>query len=77
MGYSLGVLSVGLKDKDLRPVWKVLLTLLVVMISLSVCFVKQHSALDVLLALPLGLLAEAVVFRDWWRDRFRGKKEKV
>ncbi len=69
VGYSLGVLSVGLKDRDLRPVWKVLLTVFVVMISVSVCFVKQHSALDVVFALPLGLLAEALVYRDWWRDR--------
>jgi hypothetical protein len=32
------------------------------MICLSVCFVKQHSALDVFAALPVGLLAEAIVF---------------
>ena len=53
-----------------------LLILLVVMISLSVCFVKQHSAMDVLAALPLCLLAEIVCYgRDWWLPRLRGKKE--
>ena len=77
VGYSLGVLSVGLKDRDLKPVWKVLLTLLVVMISLSVCFVKQHSALDVLAALPMGLLAELLLYgKDYWLPRLRGGKEK-
>ncbi len=76
VGYSLGILSAALKDKALKPIWKALLTLLVVMISLSVCFVKQHSALDVLFALPLGLMAEALVYgRSWWLPRFRQKKE--
>ena len=76
VAYSLGILSADLKDREMGRVWKVLLTLLVVMISVSVCFVKQHSALDVLTALPLGLLAEIVCYgRDWWLPRLRGKKE--
>ena len=55
--------------------WRALLTLLVVMISVSVCFVKQHSALDVLTALPLGLLAELLVYgKDWWLPRLRGER---
>ena len=75
VAYALGVLSADLKDRALGRVWKVLLTLLVVMISLSVCFVKQHSALDVLAALPLCLLAEVLVYgRDWWLPRLRGKR---
>ena len=72
VGYSLGILSAALKDRELKPVWKWLLGLLVLMISLSVCFVKQHSALDVLAALPLGLLAEIVTFgKSYWLPRFR------
>ena len=76
VGYSLGVLSAALKDRALKPVWKWLLGLLVLLICLSVCFVKQHSALDVLFALPLGLLAEVIVYgRSFWRPRLRGRKE--
>ena len=75
VAYSLGILSAQLKDREMGRVWKVLLTLLVVMISVSVCFVKQHSALDVLTALPLGLLAEILVYgRDWWLPRLRGER---
>ena len=33
-----------------------------VLISVSTTFVKQHSAVDVLFAVPLGLLAEFIVF---------------
>ena len=77
VAYAVGVLSADLKDREMGRGWKVLLTLLVVLISLSVCFVKQHSALDVLTALPLCLLVEILIYgRDWWLPRLRagGKK---
>ena len=68
--YSIGILSVGLKDKTMPVICKVLLTFFVIMICLSVCFVKQHSAVDVLAALPVCLLAECLVYgRDCWRRR--------
>ena len=69
VAYSMGILSVGLKDKAL-PVWsKVLLTFVVIMICLAVCFVKQHSVLDVLAALPVCLLAEYLVFHVFYREK--------
>ncbi|MBQ6892105.1 MAG: phosphatidic acid phosphatase [Clostridia bacterium] len=73
VAYSLGILSAGLKDEAL-PAWgKGCLTLFVVGVCLAVCFVKQHSALDVLAALPVGLLAEILVYgRDYWAPRLRG-----
>ena len=72
VAYSLGILSAGLKDEAL-PAWgKGCLTLFVVGVCLAVCFVKQHSALDVLFALPVGLLAEALAYgRDYWAPRLR------
>ena len=72
VAYSLGILSAGLKDEAL-PAWgKGCLTLFVVGVCLAVCFVKQHSALDVLAALPVGLLAEILVYgRDYWAPRLR------
>ncbi len=72
--YSLGILSVGLKDPDLAPGWKFALAVFVVMVCLAVCFVKQHSALDVLAALPLCVFAELMVYgRDYWFPRLSGK----
>ena len=62
VGYSMGILSVGLKDKKLPVYCKVLLTVFVLCICMSVCFVKQHSFVDVVAALPLALLAEILVF---------------
>ena len=75
VGYSLGILSTGLKDPDLSVIWKVLLTFTVIMICLAVCFVKQHSAVDVLWAIPMCLVAECLVFgRSYWKPRLRAAK---
>lgn len=74
VAYSMGILSVGLKDHDLAPGWKLALTVVVVMICLAVCFVKQHSALDVLAALPVSLLAEIIVYgKGYWLPRLMRK----
>ena len=60
--YSFGILSVTSKDGDL-PLWiRWAIGLFVLMVCVSVCFVKQHSALDVLAAVPVALLAEWFVF---------------
>ncbi len=68
VGYSLGILSVFLKDKDLSAVRKGLLTVYVLGICASVCFVKQHSAVDVLAALPMCAVAEYLVFKkELWK----------
>ena len=42
------------------------------MVCFAVSFVKQHSALDVIAALPVCLLAEALVYgKEYWLPRFR------
>ena len=74
VAYSLGIMSAALKDRKLAAGWKAFITFFVIMVCVSVCFVKQHSAVDVLTALPLGLLAEAIVWKDYWLSRFRGKR---
>ena len=73
VAYSLGLLSVWLRDKNAPRLWKAFMVVIVILIALSTMFIKQHSALDVLAALPLGILAEAIVQRDWWKARL-GKK---
>ena len=78
VGYSLGILSVALKDRELGTGWKIALGFTVFMICCAVCFVKQHSALDVLFALPMCLVAEWLTFgKDYWLPRLRGLKKKT
>ena len=74
VAYSIGIASVWLRQKEVRPVWRGLIALLCALISISTAFVKQHSVLDILAALPLGLLAEVLVYGRWWKERLGHKK---
>ena len=62
VGYSLAILSVICKDKQVNLLWKVLVFVLVVMISLSTAFVKQHSMVDVFAAIPTALIGEWLIY---------------
>lgn len=73
VAYSIAIISVLGKDRDISRVVKTLLTVLVIMICLAVCFVKQHSFVDVVAALPVCLLGEAIVFGGYWKQKLRGK----
>lgn len=62
VAYSLGIASVWLREKAVSLLWKVFVVVCVILICLSTMFIKQHSAMDALAALPLCLLAEYLVF---------------
>ena len=62
VAYSLGLVSVWLKEKSATPFVKVAMALMAVLVCMSTMFIKQHSFTDFLAALPLGLLAEIMVF---------------
>ena len=70
VAYSLGLASVWTKEKDASLLWRVFVVFAVVLICLSTMFIKQHSAVDVFLAIPVGLVAEAVIYRDrYWKRK--------
>ena len=72
VAFSLAVLSAGLKDRYLKAYQKIAVIITVIMICLSVCFVKQHSFLDVIGAIPVCLAAELIVYgRKYWLPAFR------
>ena len=75
-GYSFAILSVVLKDREVPRFWKGVLVFVVFTICCAVCFIKQHSAVDVAAAIPMCAVAEAIVWRDWWRERLRRAKAK-
>lgn len=68
--YSFGIASVWLKEKQAWTWWKVFVFIAVVLICLSTMFVKQHSAVDVIAAIPVGILAEGIVFHKYWKNKF-------
>lgn len=61
--YSFGIASVCLKSKDIPKAWKVSVVVAVALICLSTVFIKQHSVVDFVAAIPVGLLAEVLVFK--------------
>lgn len=76
VAYSLGIASAWLKVKASPLWWRCFVVVAVVLICLSTMFIKQHSAVDVLAALPLGLLAEYIAFgKSYWRPRLKRKTE--
>ncbi len=75
VAYSLGIASVWLKEKDASRLFKLFIVVTVILICLSTVFIKQHSAWDILAALPLCLLAEILVYgKTYWAVRFRKKQ---
>lgn len=67
--YSFGIASVCLKAKSVSKGWKLGVTAAVVLICMSTVFIKQHSVVDFLAAIPVGLLAEILVFKVFFPDK--------
>lgn len=62
VAYSIGIASVWLREKDAAWWLKAFVTVAVIIICLSTMFIKQHSALDAIVAIPVCLLAEWFLF---------------
>lgn len=73
VAYSIGIASTWLKESSASKLTKTLITILCGIICISVSFVKQHSVVDIIAAIPVCILAELVVFRR----RYFGKKKKT
>ena len=62
VAYSMGIAAVWCRKKDVALAWKGFMILSAVLISISTAFVKQHSVIDILAAIPVGFLADHLVF---------------
>lgn len=67
VGYSLGIISTWLREKQAGKLWKWIVTIWCLLICVSVSFVKQHSVVDIFAAIPMCLFAE-------WFTFYRKKK---
>ena len=66
---SIAIASVWQKDEAAPRTLKAAITPLCILICLSTVFIKQHSCLDFIAAIPLCLMAEYLVFKCSW-DKF-------
>ena len=62
VAYSMGIASAWCHIREKSAGLKVFMIVSAVLISISTAFVKQHSVVDILVAIPVGLLAEFRVF---------------
>lgn len=60
---ALAVLAAAVNTKSIRTPGKILIAVLAVLISLSTVFIKQHSAVDILAALPVCAMAYILCYR--------------
>lgn len=67
--YSIGIATVWLKEKNTHPSLKAFITVFAFIICLSTMFVKQHSVLDFLAAIPLCILAEILVYKVFYKKK--------
>lgn len=71
VAYSLGIASVWTKQKEAKLWWKAFVVVAVVLICLSTAFLKQHSVVDALVAIPICLGAEWYLYRDRYKEKFK------
>ena len=62
VAYSIGIATVWCKRRETSKLWKAFVVLSVIMICISVMFVKQHSFIDVIAAVPVGIIAYILVY---------------
>ena len=67
--YSIGIATVWLKEKNTHPSLKAFIIVFAFIICLSTMFVKQHSVLDFLAAIPLCILAEILVYKVFYKKK--------
>lgn len=75
VAYSVGIASVWLKEKDASLVLRIIIAVFCFLVCISTAFIKQHSILDAFGAIPVCILAEAVLYGKYWRDIFKPKRQ--
>lgn len=67
--YSIGIASVWLRVKNVSPWVKAFVTVFCFLVCLSTMFIKQHSAMDFFMAIPVCILAEILVFKVFYKKK--------
>lgn len=69
VAYSVGIASAWLKEKSAAWYVKLIVTVFVIGVCLSVAFTKQHSVVDIFAAIPVCIVAEIFAFRPYYRSK--------
>ncbi len=69
VAYSIGIASAWLKEKSAAWYVKLIVTVFVIGVCLSVAFTKQHSVVDIFAAIPVCVVAEIFAFRNYYKSK--------
>ena len=70
VAYSVGIASTWLKEPLASKRCKLFITIFCFFVCISVAFVKQHSVVDIFVAIPICFMAEWRAFgKDYWKQR--------
>ena len=70
--YSIAMSSVWHREAR-RDTTRVIYKVLAVLVSISTVMIKQHSVVDIFVALPVCVIAEAVTYHSSFKSRFCGE----
>lgn len=73
VGFSLAITSVWLKEKDVSKLWKAFVVSSLVIVCLSISFIKQHSVIDAWAAFGLCAVVEFIVYKKYWISKLKKK----
>lgn len=71
VAYSIGIASIWLKEKDAKGWVKTAIVIFCILVCLSTAFIKQHSVIDGLVAIPVCILAEGISCFGYWKEKFK------
>lgn len=70
VAYSIGIASTWLKEPSVSGRCKAAVTAFCLLVCISVAFVKQHSVVDIVAALPVCILAEWLTYgKTYWKRK--------
>ena len=66
VSFSLAVASAWAKEKAISVRYRAMHILFCLLVCASVAFIKQHSVVDILVAVPICILAEFIAYRKYY-----------
>ncbi len=73
VAYSIGIASIWLKENSAQWWTKTAIVIFCILVCLSTAFIKQHSVIDGLVAIPVCILAEYISCKGYWKEKYRKK----
>ncbi len=71
VGFSLAITSAWLKEKDVSKIRKGFIVFSLIVVCLSISFIKQHSVIDAWAAFGMCAVIEIIVYRKYWSNRIK------